>query len=182
MYNFHKRLIHVPNTVSGPSPERASTKPAAVTAATRVEKSGLPTAMSTIPWHSGMDMDIDISGMDIDISSSGSVSGSSSAGGRRTASMTWITPLQAIISGMITLESLILTPSSKLTVTEAPLSVSTSPLTRSVLRTSAATTWYVRMPVSASIFSGRRRVSTVASGRAAKASLVGAIVISKNRH
>jgi len=62
-------------------------------------------------------------------------------GGRRTASMTWIIPLQASMSGMITLESLILTPSSKLTVTEAPLSVSTSPLTRSVLRTSAATTW-----------------------------------------
>ena len=51
-------IIYVPKTVSGPSPERASTKPAAVTAATRVEKSGLPTAMSTIPWHSGMDIDI----------------------------------------------------------------------------------------------------------------------------
>ena len=62
-------------------------------------------------------------------------------GGRRTASMTWIIPLQASMSGMITLESLILTPSSTLTVTEAPLSVSTSPLTRDVLGASAATTW-----------------------------------------
>ena len=43
---------YVPKTVSGPSPERASTKPAAVIATTSVEKSGLPTAMSTIPWHS----------------------------------------------------------------------------------------------------------------------------------
>ena len=38
------------------------------------------------------------------------------------------------------------------------------------------------MPVSASMFSGRRRLSTVPSGRAANASFVGAVAIFKNRH
>jgi len=51
LYSFLHIIIYVPNTVRGPSPERASTRSAAVRAATRVEKSGLPTAMSTIPWH-----------------------------------------------------------------------------------------------------------------------------------
>jgi hypothetical protein len=36
------------NTVNGPSPESVSTSPAAFTAATSVEKSGLPAATSTI--------------------------------------------------------------------------------------------------------------------------------------
>ena len=103
--------------------------------------------------------------------------GSSSSGGIRTASMTWIIPLQATISAVMTFESLILTPLSKFTVTDSPLSVSTScPFTRSVLATSEAMTWYVRISVSLSIFSGRSRLSTVPSGRAANASFVGAVV------
>ena len=38
----------LPRTVNGPSPERVSAKPAAVTAATRVLKKPAPTAISTI--------------------------------------------------------------------------------------------------------------------------------------
>ena len=39
--------------MKGPSPERVSTKPAAVTASTRIEKSGLPAAISTIDCSLG---------------------------------------------------------------------------------------------------------------------------------
>jgi len=99
----------------------------------------------------------------------------SSSGGKRTESITWMTPLQAGTSGMITLESLTFTPSSRLISTSAPLTVGTGPLVRSPLSTLPATTWYVRMLVNAGISS--RRPSTVPSGSAAKASSVGAVFI-----
>ena len=42
------------NTVKGPSPDRASTKLAAVKASTRVVNLSSPTAVSTIDLHSGL--------------------------------------------------------------------------------------------------------------------------------
>ena len=47
-------MLYIPKTVKGPSPDSVSTKSAAVTAATNVDKSGVPTANSTmVPAHSG---------------------------------------------------------------------------------------------------------------------------------
>ena len=61
---FMHIIIYVPNTVSGPSPERAPTRSAAVRAATRVENAGLPTAMSTIPSHSvGVEEGLGVAGV-----------------------------------------------------------------------------------------------------------------------
>ena len=47
-------MMYIPKTVKGPSPDSVSTRSAAVTAATNVDKSGVPTANSTmVPAHSG---------------------------------------------------------------------------------------------------------------------------------
>jgi hypothetical protein len=43
-------------TVNGPAPDRVSARPAAFTAATRVEKSGLAAAMSTMVWAFAADV------------------------------------------------------------------------------------------------------------------------------
>ncbi len=54
------------NTVNGPSPESVSTRSAAVTAATRVSKSGLPAATSTIVPGSSMGASDMVSDIDSD--------------------------------------------------------------------------------------------------------------------
>ena len=80
-----------------------------------------------------------------------------------------------MMSADVTVASFTITPPSEtVTLTESPLSVSTLPSDKPELGALAATTWYLRMPVSWSIFSGRRRLSTVPSGSSANASLVGA--------
>jgi len=144
------------NTVKGPSLESVPAKSAAVTAATRVSNDPLPTATSII----------------VPKSHSSGAGAASGVGGMSTASITWMTPLQAGTSGMITLESLTFTPSSRLISTSAPLTVATGPLVRSPLSTLPETTWYVKILVRAGMSS--RRPSTVPSGRSAKASSVGA--------
>jgi len=99
---------------------------------------------------------------------------STSAGGRRTESMTWMIPLLAIISGTMTLASFTETSAPEIaTSTGSPFSVSISPLDRYVLRAFAGTTWYRRMSLRRLMFSGNSRDSTVPSGRARTASLVG---------
>jgi len=55
------------------------------------------------------------------------------------------------------------------------------PFSREVLGTFPATTWYLRISPSFSLFSGRSRSSSVPSGRAAKASLVGATTMIKDQ-
>jgi len=47
-------MLYIPKTVKGPSPDSVPTRSAAVTAATNVDKSGVPTANSTmVPAQSG---------------------------------------------------------------------------------------------------------------------------------
>ena len=103
------------------------------------------------------------------------LAGVSSVGGMSTLSMMWMIPLLAMTSAVATVASFTITPPSEtVTSTESPLRVSTLPLDNPELRALAATTWYLRISTSWSMFSGSRRFSTVPSGRAAKASLVGA--------
>ncbi len=95
--------------------------------------------------------------------------------GRSTWSMTCITPLQAMMSALMTLALFtIVRLLDTLIMTESPLRVSTSPVSRSVLRIKPSTTWYKRISLSVSMLLGRRRSSRTSSGRLAKASLVGA--------
>ena len=96
------------------------------------------------------------------------------AGGKRTASMTWTTPLSARMSATVTVALLIITePPMMETVTFAPLRVVISwPSESDVLRASPPTTWYVRMALSNS--ASARTASIVPAGRAAKAASVGA--------
>mmetsp|Transcript_19540 Transcript_19540/g.36614 ORF Transcript_19540/g.36614 Transcript_19540/m.36614 type:complete len:234 (+) Transcript_19540:246-947(+) len=56
--------------------------------------------------------------------------------------MTCTTPLQASLSGIVTVDSLILTPELRSTLIVAPLTVVTSPLDKSVDKTLPSTTWY----------------------------------------
>ena len=73
LQNTRDIIRYLPKTVNGPStPERASTSPAAWTAATRVERSELLAAMSTI---------FEVADV-----------------GRRTLLMAWMTPLLASTS------------------------------------------------------------------------------------
>ena len=66
-------------------------------------------------------------------------------GASSTLSMTWITPLLAIMSAMITLASFTMTPESEtVTVTDSPLRVSYSPLAKLELGASTPRTWYLR--------------------------------------
>merc|ERR1712226_819392 len=89
------------NTVKGPGPERVSTNCPAFKAATRVERSGVATAISTIVW-----------------------SAATYLGGSSTVSMMWITPLLASISAFVTLALLIITPPEPMnTSTSAPSTV-----------------------------------------------------------
>mmetsp|Transcript_11879 Transcript_11879/g.26004 ORF Transcript_11879/g.26004 Transcript_11879/m.26004 type:complete len:250 (+) Transcript_11879:191-940(+) len=98
-----------------------------------------------------------------------------SSGGRSTLLMTWIIPLDAIMSAITTSASLTFTPApDKSIATVSPSRVSRSVLVSEELRALAATTWYLSMAISLSLFSGRSKVSKVPAGRAAKASLVGA--------
>src|SRR5271157_2795576 len=89
-----------------------------------------------------------------------------------------MTPLVQSMSVFTTLALLMVTPPS-LTATLAvlPSTVLTScpsSLTTSAARTLPGITWYLRMAISLSLFSGLRRLSTVPSGSLAKASSVGA--------
>jgi len=104
-------------TVKGPSPLRVSTNSAAPRAAARVVKRPSATAVSTMSARS--------------------------AGGRMTLSMTWMTPLSAMISVATTLASLIMTlPMSTLMATFLPNNVSASVrLTTSAANTDPETTW-----------------------------------------
>ena len=69
-----------------------------------------------------------------------SAGASSSSGGRRTESITWMIPLDAIMSAVTTEASLTLTPSDKSIVTESPLRVGTSPELSDALLALADTT------------------------------------------
>ena len=73
-----------------------------------------------------------------------------SAGGIRTLSMTCITPLLAITSGVVTLASLTITdPFSTVKVTLSPLNISTErPSVTALDSTEPTNTWYVRISVS----------------------------------
>jgi hypothetical protein len=64
--------------------------------------------------------------------------------------------------------------SDTITVNETPLRAFTLPVERDLLGASTPTTWYVRMSVNCSMFSGRSSLAKVPAGRSANASLVGA--------
>src|SRR5271157_316936 len=88
-----------------------------------------------------------------------------------------MTPLVQSMSVFTTLALLMVTPPS-LTATLAvlPSTVLTSwpsSLTTAAARTLPGITWYLRMAISLSLFSGLRRLSTVPSGSLPKASSVG---------
>src|SRR6056297_1360266 len=95
--------------------------------------------------------------------------------GSNTLSITWMTPLLVMMSALTTLASLILTPSQVLILTYLPASVSAffSFITFLAV-TLPATTWYLRISTSLSLFSGFSKLATVPSGSAANASSVGA--------
>merc|ERR1739848_778938 len=104
-------------------------------------------------------------------------------GGSITVSMMCATPLVAKLSAAATVASSleptltnVLSPSgSARTWSFLPSTVATCWYTfKSVDSTWAGSTWYVKMSTSWSLFSGLSKVSTVPSGRAPKASLVGA--------
>ena len=118
------------NTVNGPAPESVSTRPASVTAATRVVKLPAPTATSTmVPGSSAI----------------ASSEVASSGGGNSTVSMMWMMPFEAATSAPMTVALLIMTlPSTTLMSIDAPLTVSAdwpSRLIAVAASTSPATTW-----------------------------------------
>merc|ERR1712039_968926 len=140
-------------TVNGPGELSVSTKSPATTAATKVERSSTDCASSTMLGLASL-----------------------SAGGRRTPSMMCATPFEARLSAPTTLAVLAYT-SPLVTVTRRSLPstvVTTCSGCRSVDNTWAGSTWYVRMSTSEALFSGFNKLSKVPSGRAPKASLVGA--------
>merc|ERR1719469_189320 len=146
-------------TVNGPAEVNVSTKSPATTAATRVERSGTDWANSTMLGKAS----------------------TSPAGGNKTPSMMWATPLEALLSAPTTVlkslpSGLTNTPLRVLyTCTLLPSTVATLwKYFKSVDRTWDGSTWKVRMSTNVSLFSGFRRVSRVPSGKAAKPSLVGA--------
>ena len=101
------------NTVNGPSPLKVSTRPAAVTAATSVEKSSLPAAMPT--------MVLLVPGM-------------------MTVSITWITPLEPTMSVATTFAASTFTPPLVVRLSLSPLTVPTKPALTSFAITFAPTT------------------------------------------
>ena len=104
-------------TVKGPSPDSVSASPAASRAATSVWNLPSPAAMSTMD--------------------------PTSCGGRSTESMTWMVPLEACMSAMTTLASLMRTVSpSTLIDTSPPCSVvAESSVATSAAATLPGTTW-----------------------------------------
>ena len=88
--------------------------------------------------------------------------------------MTWMTPLDAGTSVAVTFDVFTLTPPSVVTANAEPSSVVTSPAVTSAAMTLAETTWYVRIFVRTSLFSGSRSFSRSHAGRASNAALVGA--------
>merc|ERR1712151_35615 len=104
-----------------------------------------------------------------------------SDGGSRTPSMMWATPLEARLSAPVTffrsctLGPTFTSPWYLMTCTGLPSTVFTDwKVFRSVDKTCAGSTWYVRMSTSVALFSGFKRSSNVPAGSAPKASLVGA--------
>merc|ERR550532_3129871 len=147
------------NTVKGPGELRVSTRSPATTAATSVERSSTDWASSTML---GLSLD-------------------KPAGGRRTPSMMCATPLEARLSAPVTFfRSCTLGPTTTsswylMTCTGLPSTVVTDwKNLRSLDKTCAGSTWYVRMSTSVALFSGFKRSSNVPAGSAPKASLVGA--------
>jgi len=147
------------NTVKGPGELRVSTRSPATTAATRVERSSTDCASSTM---FGLSLD-------------------KPAGGRSTPSMMCATPLEARLSAPVTffrsctLGPTFTSPWYLMTCTGLPSTVFTDwKVFRSVDKTCAGSTWYVRMSTSVALFSGFKRSSNVPAGSAPKASLVGA--------
>mmetsp|Transcript_9632 Transcript_9632/g.20643 ORF Transcript_9632/g.20643 Transcript_9632/m.20643 type:complete len:250 (+) Transcript_9632:125-874(+) len=97
-----------------------------------------------------------------------------STGGTRTVSTTWMTPLVATMSAVVTLASLTRTGDSVI-VTVAPLSVAgIIPSTRSCEKTAPSIKWYCRTETSWSTFSGAVSVATSSGSSLAKAASVGA--------
>ena len=138
-------------TVNGPSALKASTKPAAPTAASSNSWSGLLTITSTTVVVGG-------------------------AGGNNTASITCTTPLSAVRSATVTWASLMNTPSMvMLTVTSGPRRVSIIwPSDKSPLMASPATTWYCKMAPRSSEANRSSGVISRASTTAVMAASVGA--------
>merc|ERR1719183_2176288 len=143
------------NTVKGPLPCSAATRPPACSAITSVDRSLLPWASSTI-FLLGPE-----------------------AFGMSTVSMMCTTPFVAATSAVTTLElPLMTTPAAAEDVTNTvwPCSVFTFCVAfKSLLNTAAPdTTWYVRMSTSLALFSGSNKLASVALGSLANAALDGA--------
>src|SRR5271166_5911172 len=95
--------------------------------------------------------------------------------GIRTASMTWITPLLASMSVLMTFAPPTVTlPASTLMASSLPFKVLALVVVRSAAINLPGRTWYVSTATSFSLFSGLSRFSTVPAGSLAKASSVGA--------
>src|SRR5512141_2392695 len=96
------------------------------------------------------------------------------AGGKITASMTWITPLLALMSALMTLALSTMIPAESMVIlTLLPSTVFTDiPFFKSEDITSPGTTWYVRTEVSRVLLA--IKASITALGTLAKASSVGA--------
>src|SRR5271165_3753355 len=95
--------------------------------------------------------------------------------GIRTPSMTWITPLLASMSVLVTFAPPTVTlPASTLMGSSLPFKVLALVVVRSAAINLPGRTWYVSTATSFSLFSGLSRFSTVPAGSLAKASSVGA--------
>merc|ERR1719331_417027 len=144
------------NTVNGPSPSRAVTRLRAVRAATRVDRSLVLAASSTMLLLAAFAI----------------------VGGTNTVSMMCTTPLVAPTSAVVTLAlPLMCTPFQPFVTSNCwPSSVLTCcEALRSLLYTAApATTWYSSTASNCLMFFGSNRLCNVALGSLAKASLVGA--------
>jgi len=150
-------------TVNGPGELSVSARSPATTAATKVDRLSTDCANSTMFSVGSAD--------------------NSWLGGSITVSMMCATPLVAKLSAAATVASSleptrtrVLSPSGNArTWSFLPSTVATCWYTfKSVESTWAGSTWYVKMSTSWSLFSGLSKVSRVPSGRAPKASLVGA--------
>ena len=154
-------------TVKGPGPLRVSTSPACSRRPTRVEKSGFPAAISTIVPEAATGAAVGATGAAVgatgasvgatgaSVGATGASVGATGASvgvdGIKTASIAWITPLDAITSAAIMLASFTINGSVKV-VTSAPLKVGTlAPSTRSPDSTSPSTTWYSKTCVKSSV-------------------------------
>mmetsp|Transcript_23914 Transcript_23914/g.76925 ORF Transcript_23914/g.76925 Transcript_23914/m.76925 type:complete len:451 (+) Transcript_23914:264-1616(+) len=123
-------------TVKGPGPASVSTRSAAARAVTSVLRKSVDTAMSTmVPRGVGAEV----------------VVVALSDGGKRTRSMTWTTPFDAKMSGIVTVASLIVTVApSKEIVASSPLTIVTVVLPTWIADDAMAVpliTWYKRTSV-----------------------------------